>query len=389
MNDTFPPGNDPDAQDLQVAADEIRSRIAELDHVITDLRRQARELTDSAAAPSAVAVLERPRVKVPPRPRLSFDDGPRPPWATEREETAPVGGAGDAAAAPAPAPAAEPTADPAAVAAPAPTSASDAVEAPAGVDSEPTIDEVAADGPTAAVTPGADAAAEPVVTPTPVAAPEAAVVPEPVVMPDPFAVGGDAPDPTASAWRPQGGTARRHTGAAPAPAPVEPSTLTWTPAATPAPPAPPASPTAAAPSAPPSVAAPTAPVQSTPSGAVSTMPDRGSLTWVAPAPSVAPAPPVVADAPAVAPWPVETPVTEGSAPADAATLDAPSLAAPTERLAAPTSDGFGEAQAQQPARERRGALDWDPFGDEASAAFDRFFSAEVEPEPAQRWLLSD
>ena len=32
---------------------------------------------------------------------------------------------------------------------------------------------------------------------------------------------------------------------------------------------------------------------------------------------------------------------------------------------------------------------WGDGDDEDSAAFEAFFSAEIEPEPSQRWLLSD
>lgn len=95
---------------------------------------------------------------------------------------------------------------------------------------------------------------------------------------------------------------------------------------------------------------------------------ESTLTWV----------------PEPAPAAVVTPVVEIAA-AVAPVADAPAVMTPVVEVAAPV-EWPQDAHVELPAVP---APLWGDGDDEDTAAFEAFFSAEIEPEPSQRWLLSD
>jgi hypothetical protein len=100
-----------------------------------------------------------------------------------------------------------------------------------------------------------------------------------------------------------------------------------------------------------------------------------TLTWIPePAPTAVVVPAAVEASPVVEAVAVAAPLAV-----------APMAASPAVEVAAPAADS-AEVPAQAPAIP---APLWADGDDEESAAFEAFFSAEIEPEPSQRWLLSD
>jgi hypothetical protein len=99
-----------------------------------------------------------------------------------------------------------------------------------------------------------------------------------------------------------------------------------------------------------------------------------TLTWVPePAPAAVVTPVVV------------SPVVDVAPPVGATVAVIPAVMTPVVEVAAPV-EWSQDAHAALPAVP---APLWGDGDDEDSAAFEAFFSAEIEPEPSQRWLLSD
>ncbi|MFN3219189.1 MAG: hypothetical protein ACE367_22075 [Acidimicrobiales bacterium] len=102
------------------------------------------------------------------------------------------------------------------------------------------------------------------------------------------------------------------------------------------------------------------------------------------------APPVVEPTltwvPEPAPVAVVSPPAADAAPGAVASAVVPAVAPPVIEVAAPV--GHAQGAHGESFAEPAPSL-WADGDDEDAAAFEAFFSAEIEPEPSQRWLLSD